>query len=224
MLHFFQELLQNAELEDQARDTCPFFSSRSVRNNRRHQHTQGGSLQDLVDSVNSEELGGDYLLSGPTGRRSHHQQNSRHNTTKYSSSVSSRQREGGSLPSNVNVSSSYSPASLACIDTFLFSNYRSSGISTKKDKDLNKKDLTNKDGTINSSSSHYYQQHQNQDQRNDCLNNNSRDELTPLIHTVHAVNANDKNHTIINIDEPDENRHLLAHDSLAQVIIFSKLE
>lgn len=38
-----------------------------------------------------------------------------------------------------------------------------------------------------------------------------------------AINSNDINHTIINIDEPDETRHLLAHDSLAQVSLnFSK--
>lgn len=195
-------MLQNAEtdLADQARDKSPFFSARSVRSNRRHQHTQGGSLQDLVDSVNSEHLDGDYTLSGQTRR---HHQHSRH--AKYSSSVSSRQREGGSLPSNVN-----NPASLACIDTFLLSNYRG-GIK----KDNYKKDGSKVDG-LNSAAHHYHHHHQRNTAFGDPINNN---DILANIQTVTAVNANDKNHTIINIGEPDENRHLLAHDSLAQVIL-----
>lgn len=208
-------MLHKTELEEQARDTCSFHSTRSVRSNRRHQHQQGGSLQDLVDSVNSEQLDGDYSLSGQTRR---HHQNSRH--AKYSSSVSSRQREGGSLPCNVNASSSYNP--LACMDTLLFTNYQSG---FKKDKEINKKDGSNKDGTINNNSSsyHYNNHHHHHSQRiGDNINNNNRDELNTLnIQTVTAVNANDKNHTIINIEEPDENRHLLAHDSLAQVKLYT---
>lgn len=196
-------MLHKTELEEQARDTCSFNSTRSVRSNRRHQHQQGGSLQDLVDSVNSEQLDGDYSLSGQTRR---HHQNSRH--AKYSSSVSSRQREGGSLPCNVNASSSYNPS--------LFTNYPSG---LKKDKEINKKDGSNKDGTItNNSSSYHYNHHHHSQRIGENIINNNRDELNTLnIQTVTAVNANDKNHTIINIEEPDENRHLLAHDSLAQV-------
>lgn len=59
----------------------------------------GGSLQDLVEAVRNDSLDCDYNYSGTRNRRHNH--NSR--PKKYSS-VSSRQREGGSLPSNVNVS------------------------------------------------------------------------------------------------------------------------
>lgn len=67
------------------------YLGRSVRGSNRH--TQGGSLQDLVETVKQDQL----LESDGTHSRRQH--NSRQK--KYSS-VSTRQREGGSLPSNVN--------------------------------------------------------------------------------------------------------------------------
>lgn len=67
---------------------------RSVRGSNRH--TQGGSLQDLVETVKQDQLLESDGLIGSHSRRQH---NSRQK--KYSS-VSTRQREGGSLPSNVN--------------------------------------------------------------------------------------------------------------------------
>ncbi len=67
------------------------FLGRSVRGSNRH--TQGGSLQDLVETVKQDQL---LESDGSHSRRQH---NSRQK--KYSS-VSTRQREGGSLPSNVN--------------------------------------------------------------------------------------------------------------------------
>lgn len=45
------------------------------------------------------------------------------------------------------------------------------------------------------------------------------DEIQKSVASTSAsvINANDKKHTIINIEDPEEARHLLAHDSLAQV-------
>lgn len=85
----FRELLQDAEKENQKSD----FSSYDLRY-RKHKgssrHTQGGSLQDLAETDNLDDIFGH--------NKKHYNLKQRH------SSVSSRQREGGSLPSNVNVS------------------------------------------------------------------------------------------------------------------------
>lgn len=70
------------------------FLGRSVRGSNRH--TQGGSLQDLAETDKQDQL---LESDGIIGSHSRRQHNSRQK--KYSS-VSTRQREGGSLPSNVN--------------------------------------------------------------------------------------------------------------------------
>ncbi|XP_055550918.1 homeobox protein 5 isoform X2 [Wyeomyia smithii] len=122
----FNELLSKTEMEDQEQNFP--FTSRPVQSKRASgRPTQGGSLQDLQeaslhDYCYSEfpfandcytNLGG---LGMQTSRRHHgigssgvsygpgggdRAMNPRQK--KYTSSVSSRQREGGSLPSNVNV-------------------------------------------------------------------------------------------------------------------------
>lgn len=188
-----QELLHKAELEDQQQDT--FFSSRQYRGNSRRHHT-GGSLQDLVDSVNKEQLlDGDYTL-GSQARR--HQQHSRY--TKNSSSVSSRQREGGSLPNNVNSSSCYPIASFSLC----------------KYPKLNTKSSCKAKSEI-----HDYERSSTNHHRNtfagDSVSNSG--DTQPSIASTSAIvaNSNEKNHTVINIDDLDEHSHLLAHDSLAQV-------
>ncbi|XP_017492415.1 PREDICTED: uncharacterized protein LOC108380516 [Rhagoletis zephyria] len=82
----FLDLLQKVENEDLGITSTRSDSHRHhPHSQNRHQQKQGGSLQDLL------QLPPDY-------RRQNH--TSRH---KKNSSVSSRQREGGSLPSNVNV-------------------------------------------------------------------------------------------------------------------------
>ncbi|XP_053952048.1 serine-rich adhesin for platelets isoform X1 [Anastrepha ludens] len=82
----FLDLLQKVENEDLGITSTRSDSHRHhPHSQNRHQQKQGGSLQDLL------QLPSDY-------RRQNH--TSRH---KKNSSVSSRQREGGSLPSNVNV-------------------------------------------------------------------------------------------------------------------------
>ncbi|XP_018782820.1 PREDICTED: uncharacterized protein LOC108965089 [Bactrocera latifrons] len=82
----FLDLLQKVENEDLGITSTRADSHRHHPHSQsRHQQKQGGSLQDLL------QLPSDY-------RRQNH--TSRH---KKNSSVSSRQREGGSLPSNVNV-------------------------------------------------------------------------------------------------------------------------
>lgn len=114
-----QELLQHAELEDQARADC-FINCVSLRgganhrhhhrSNQRHHHSttqRSGSLQDLVEAVHNE-LDSDYTIGGVGGGSSMQQRrhaaahNSGRHQKKYSSSVSSRPKEGGSLPTNVN--------------------------------------------------------------------------------------------------------------------------
>lgn len=171
-------------------------------------------MQDLVDSVSNEQLDGDYSISGPARR---HQQNSRF--TKYSSSVSSRQREGGSLPSNVNHPVSFGYVD---VDSILFPKYtRGSANNSGKNKESYEND---RNVTTVNSSAHHSCHHNN---RNALIaDNHNRDELAQSIATTSnstsASSTNDKPHTIINIDDPDETRHLLAHDSLAQVFYFSQ--
>ncbi|XP_055311418.1 putative uncharacterized protein DDB_G0277255 isoform X2 [Sitodiplosis mosellana] len=181
----FKELLHNAELEDQQKDT--FYSSHHFRGNSRRPHTSG-SLQDLV---NEQLLDSDYML-GPQSRR--HQQNSRY--TKNSSSVSSRQREGGSLPNNVN-SSSYYPVS-----SFSLSKYHKANAKSNTKTKLEAHDYER------SATNH----HRTGEKVSYC------DEIQKSVASTSAsvINANDKKHTIINIEDPEEARHLLAHDSLAQ--------
>lgn len=179
-INFSQELLQHAELEDQARADCYIncVSSRSNRGSNRH--TQGGSLQDLVEAVHHEHmLDSDFAIGGQTRR--HH--NSRQK--KYSS-VSSRQREGGSLPSNVN--SNLCPYD----ETFL--------------NEFNKRKTTNESSSVMHAST---ASTANAAVRPDVHCNN-RDDT--------QLNDNKISHTVIEI-EMDETRHLLAHDSLAQVYL-----
>lgn len=93
-----QELLHHAELEDQAHNDyySHCVSSMSMMSGSRHPQQHGGSLQDLVDAVRA-----DCLLDA--AEHSSCRGGNRHNSRqKKYSSVSSRQREGGSLPTNVN--------------------------------------------------------------------------------------------------------------------------
>lgn len=133
---------------------------------------------------------------GPQSRR--HQQNSRY--TKNSSSVSSRQREGGSLPNNVNASSCY-PISSFSLSKYPKTNAKNSA-KTKLDAHDYERSATNHHRTAFIGESVSY-----------C------EEIPDSIASKSAsiINANDKKHTIINIEDPEEARHLLAHDSLAQV-------
>lgn len=180
-----QELLHRTEQEDQARDSYLHHRliSRSNRGSSRH-HTQGGSLQDLVEAVNNE-LDGDFLVGSQSKRL--HQHSSRHK--KYSS-VSSRQREGGSLPSNVNVSTSYK-------EPFL-NEFTKTQKSHKNERTIV---LSGSGGGCGIA-------------RQDSQGSGCRDEAT--------TGDSKKSHTVIEIDDDDadEMRHLLAHDSLAQVGLF----
>lgn len=135
-------------------------------------------------------------MLGPQSRR--HQQNSRY--TKNSSSVSSRQREGGSLPNNVNSSSCY-PISSFSLSKYPKVNAKSS-VKTKLEAHDYERSATNHHRTSFISESVSY-----------C------EENQPSIASTSAsvINSSDKKHTIINIEDPEEARHLLAHDSLAQV-------
>lgn len=127
-----------------------------------------------------------------------HQQNSRY--TKNSSSVSSRQREGGSLPNNVN-SSSYS------LSSFPITRYPK---------------VNAKNSVKNKLESHDYERNPTIHHRTafigESANYCEEDQQSIASKSASVINANDKNHTIINIDDAVETRHLLAHDSLAQVI------
>lgn len=185
--------MHKAELEDQKQDS--FYPSRHHRGNSRRHHPHSGSLQDLVDSV-SNELDGDYM--GSQARR--HPQHSRY-AKNSSSNVSSRQREGGSLPNNVNSSSCYPH-----ISPFSLSKYPKSN-----SKNSNKIKADPHDYERNSTNHH----------RNTVISEsvNVCEETQPSIPSTSALvsSAIEKTHTVINIEDLEETRHLLAHDSLAQV-------
>ncbi|XP_076682310.1 twenty-four isoform X3 [Andrena cerasifolii] len=117
----FKELLQEAEADETEEGRRIIANSRCLpgTNRRRHKRdsvserlTHGGSLQNLTQPITSEfDSSFAYLTSGS----SHTYGGSRRKNKKYTGpSVSARQREGGSLPSNVNAS--HSLASLANLD------------------------------------------------------------------------------------------------------------
>lgn len=195
---FLQELLHRTEQEDQARDSyIRGLTSRSARgSNRHHTHTQGGSLQDLVEAVNNEHLfDSEFLLTGQSKRLLQH--NSRHK--KNHSSVSSRQREGGSLPSNVNVSTSYK-------EPFL-NEFNKTAAHHKVHK--NERTIS---GGSGSSCGGGGGTGPGLGSRQNSVGSGCRDDII-------IVGDPKKNHTVIEIDDDDsdETKHLLAHDSLAQV-------
>ena len=137
--------------------------------------------------MHSEHLLDVDFTIGPTR---HNRHNSRQK--KYSS-VSSRQREGGSLPSNVNCN--LCPYE----DPFLIDFVPNS---TKKNDKTIAQGILRQDGGI-------------------CLHNSAAAAITNNIGASVQCSAEDSNdgkisHTVIEI-ETDETRHLLAHDSLAQV-------
>lgn len=135
------------------------------------------------------------MLGSQTRR---HQQHSRY--TKNSSSVSSRQREGGSLPNNVNSSSCYP------ISAFSLSKYPKTSI---KNSGKIKTDLHDYERTLTN--------HHRNAVIEDSVNYSEEPQSSVASTSAIVSCANEKNHTIINIDDPEEARHLLAHDSLAQV-------
>lgn len=133
--------------------------------------------------------------------------------TAQTTSVSSRQREGGSLPNNVNAS-------------ILAGCYPVSSISLSKyPKVAAKSSVKTKPEPVQ----HDYERNSSNYQRNafsgsgseeagSCVTFRTLDTAQSSVASTSAaqVNANEKNYTIINID-PEETGHLLAHDSLAQV-------
>ncbi|XP_051160853.1 uncharacterized protein LOC127281269 isoform X4 [Leptopilina boulardi] len=117
----FKELLQEVEADETEEGRRVIANSRCLpgSNRRRHKRdsvserlTHGGSLQNLAQPINSEfDSSFAYLTSGS----SHTYGCSRRKGKKHTGpSVSARQREGGSLPSNVNAS--HTIASLANFD------------------------------------------------------------------------------------------------------------
>lgn len=173
-------MLQNAELEDQARADCYIncVSSRVNRGSSRHTHS--GSLQDLVEAVHNEHLLEPDFSIGSQTRRNHH--NSRQK--KYSS-VSSRGREGGSLPSNVNCN--LCPHEEPFLNEFSKRN-------CKMDK---AKGNTAPAAVVGANAAR---------QDSHCV----------WVGYDTQPSENKISHTVIEI-ESEESRHLLAHDSLAQV-------
>lgn len=187
--------MHKAELEDQKQNS--FYSRQLRSNSRRHPHPHSGSLQDLVDSVNNE------LLSDCEARR--HPQHSRY--AKNSSSVSSRQREGGSLPNNVNASSCCTISSFSPLSKYPKSNTKNS--------------------SKNKADTHDYDRNLTNHHRNAVIGESVSlcEETQPSIPSTSASisSANEKAHTVINIEDPEETRHLLAHDTLAQVSISDRV-
>ncbi|KAI4479883.1 hypothetical protein M0804_010622 [Polistes exclamans] len=165
--NLFKELLQEAEADETEEGRRVVTNSRCLPGStrRRHKrdsvserHRHGGSLQNLAQPIASEfDSSFAYLTSGS----SHTYGSGKKKNKKYTGpSVSAREREGGSLPSNVNAS--HSLASLANLDLIFdnkkgFSEERttydwtnkeksksldkSSSVSSKKeDKEKDKKD------------------------------------------------------------------------------------
>ncbi|XP_069691409.1 uncharacterized protein [Periplaneta americana] len=173
----FRELLQEAEADESEcgdgrrsgggtvpEQVVPVNSSRYYSNSNRRRgrrdtavserQTRGGSLQNLVHAFNSEfdTSGFGYFSqssghSGGVGRRKSKRGNSGRD---YSVSVSARQREGGSLPSNVNVGGAgggmltlsglelppTAPLSTAATAALLFDDNRSYSSKQNKRKEL----------------------------------------------------------------------------------------
>ncbi|XP_053671576.1 mucin-19 [Anopheles nili] len=99
----FNELLSKTEREDQEQNFS--FTSRPVHSKRASARpTQGGSLQDITEATKQEYGYTEYCSGSSLSNKRHggpgHGGGSR--SKRQISSVSSRQREGGSLPSNVN--------------------------------------------------------------------------------------------------------------------------
>ncbi|XP_011346881.2 uncharacterized protein LOC105284797 isoform X2 [Ooceraea biroi] len=119
--NLFKELLQEAEADETEEGRRVISNSRCLpgSNRRRHKResvserlTHGGSLQNLAQPIASEF---DSSFAYLTSSSCHTYGSSRRKNKKYTGpSVSARQREGGSLPSNVNAS--HSLASLANLD------------------------------------------------------------------------------------------------------------
>ncbi|XP_029666334.1 uncharacterized protein LOC115237440 isoform X3 [Formica exsecta] len=119
--HLFKELLQEAEADETEEGHRVICNSRCLpgSNRRRHKRdsvserlTHGGSLQNLAHPIASEF---DSSFAYPTSSSCHTYGSSRKKNKKYiGPSVSARQREGGSLPSDVDAS--HSLASLANLD------------------------------------------------------------------------------------------------------------
>jgi hypothetical protein len=132
-----------------------------------------------------EALQNEYLCAEYPGHG-----NKKHHSRKKHSSVSSRQREGGSLPCNVNDSTSATASFLK-------------EVSKRSSKSKNKTDY----GTIAMPS-----------ETTESVGAN-KDELQTGEKTIRQRD------TIIDIEEgeSDETKHLLAHDSLAQVVTFIHL-
>ncbi|XP_036145997.1 actin cytoskeleton-regulatory complex protein PAN1 isoform X2 [Monomorium pharaonis] len=119
--NLFKELLQEAEADETEEGRRVISNSRCLpgSNRRRHKResvserlTHGGSLQNLAQPLASEF---DSSFAYLTSSSCHTYGSSRRKNKKYTGpSVSARQREGGSLPSNVNAS--HNLASLANLD------------------------------------------------------------------------------------------------------------
>ncbi|XP_024872779.1 uncharacterized protein LOC112455216 isoform X1 [Temnothorax curvispinosus] len=119
--NLFKELLQEAEADKTEEGRRVISNSRCLpgSNRRRHKResvserlTHGGSLQNLAQPIASEFNSSFAYL---TFSSCHTYGSSRRKNKKYTRlSVSARQREGGSLPSNVNAS--HNLASLANLD------------------------------------------------------------------------------------------------------------
>lgn len=102
IVHCLQELLSKTEREDQEQNFS--FTSRPVHSKRASARpTQGGSLQDITEATKQEYGYTEYCTGSSLSHKRHGGGGHGGSRNKRQiSSVSSRQREGGSLPSNVN--------------------------------------------------------------------------------------------------------------------------
>lgn len=196
-----QELLQHAELEDQARNDC-FLNC--VSSMSRTGKGQGRSLQDLVEAVRMEHL----VEAEQAARGGRHHHNSRQK--KYSS-VSSRQREGGSLPSNVNCKEC--PYEQSFLSEF---NKRKTKLERVHGSRATGVDAADELFVLGTAAQQLKAAETAAKAATAAMAPAKAAQTSASAAAAAAGGSGDHQHTIIQI-ESDETQHLLAHDSLAQV-------
>ena len=104
-------MLKSTTEEDEMEKYNMFKTLLSNKKRSSHRHQHGGSLQDLTEAISNSDFGtpstyGSNHTSGynHTASYTSKKQNRSNNRKNSTNSVSTRQREGGSLPSNVNQS------------------------------------------------------------------------------------------------------------------------
>lgn len=106
-------MLKSTTEEDEMEKFNMFKTLLSNKKRSSHRHQHGGSLQDLTEAISNSDFGTSStygsnhtssIYNHTTASYTSKKQNRSNNRKNSTNSVSTRQREGGSLPSNVNQS------------------------------------------------------------------------------------------------------------------------